>query len=257
MKREDAIARYGRHYVLNTHSGTIYESLGPGSDDGDDAHITDDETALEEMRDRLADAAMARIARIDEIFQRTGNRIQLFMAQRGWHKRTDAILAAAHKLRDERTALQKQLMNDFEGAVKQQRLADDLRIPVALDIGQRVYIVRACYLEEGIKLTEAKITDRRIWSGSAARGDWDYVFSYGAADERGQRLSFEYNRATAANPEIDNNIHGVRYFLTREAAEDHMLEVAARMSAHFSAVAVDLRCRLGDRPRRNGTAPAP
>jgi hypothetical protein len=256
MKREDAIARHGRHYVLNTHSRTIYESLGPGTDGDDDAHIADDTAAAEEMRDRLTDAAMTRIARIDEIFARTGNRIQLFMAQRGWHRQAEHILAGAQKLRDERAALQKQLMDDFEGAVKHERLPEELRIPVALDVGQPVYIVRACYLEEGIKLTTARITDRRIWSGSAARGDWHYVFSYGAADERGQRLSFEYNRASTDNPEIDNNIHGVRYFLTREAAEDHMLDVAARMSAHFSSVAVDLRCRLSDRKRADG-APAP
>jgi len=249
MKRADAIARYGHHYNFSVHSRTVYESLGPSSHDDDGEHVTDEAGATEEMKDRLADAAMHRIAKIDNILERPGNRILMFLARRGWHKRSETILAAETRLHAERKELETDLSADFENKIKITALPDDIKLPVALDLGRSMYIVRACYLEEGIKMTEAKITDRRLWSGSSARGDWDYVFSYTATDHKGERLSFEYNRADESNPKIDNNYHGIHYFLTREAAEDFTLALAARLSAEFSKVAIDTRLRVIARPR--------
>ncbi|MBU0859115.1 MAG: hypothetical protein KJ667_04180, partial [Alphaproteobacteria bacterium] len=179
------------------------------------------------------------------------------LAQRGWHNRSESILAGADKLRTERKALEADVTSDFEGKIKTEPLPADIKIPVALEPGREVYVVRACYLEEGIRMTTAKITDRNLWQGSSSRGDWHYIFTYNAKDERGQTLSFEYNHADASEPEIKNNIHGVRYFLNREAAEDHILELATRMSAHFSAVALDHRLRVIDRKKTNGGPAAP
>lgn len=258
MKRADAIARYGHHYNFSVHSRTVYETLGPSSHDDDAEHVTDPEAAKEEMRDRLADAAMNRIAKIDEILSKPANRFHMFLAHRGWHKRTDAILAAEKRLNAERRELENDLATDFEDKVKINALPDDIKLPVALDVGRSIYIVRACYLEEGLKTTEAKITDRQLWSGSSARGDWDYVFSYTATDDKGQRLSFEYNRADESNPKIDNNYHGIHYFLTQEAAEDFTLALATRLSAEFSKVALDTRLRVIARPRPpEGPQPQP
>ena len=249
MKRADAIARYGHHYNFSVHSRTVYESLGPSSHDDDAEHVTDADAAAEEMKDRLADAAMNRIDKIDDILSRPGNRFQMFLAHRGWHKRAEAILAAEKRLNDEKAALQRDLARDFDDCVTLKPLPDDIKLPVALDVGRKIYIVRACYLEEGIKMREAAITDRRLWSGSSSRGDWDYIFSYSAKDEKGETLSFEYNRADESNPKIDNNYHGIHYFLTKEAAEDFTLALAASLSAEFSKVALDTRLRVIARPR--------
>lgn len=258
MKRADAIARHGHHYNFSVHSRTVYESLGPASHDDDGEHVTDEKQAAEEMKDRLTDAAMHRIAKIDEILEKPGNRVLMFLAHRGWHKRTESILAAEKRLLEEKSGLERDIARDFEDCVTIKSLPDDIKLPVALDVGRKIYIVRACYLEEGIKTREATITDRRLWSGSSARGDWDYIFSYNAKDERGETLSFEYNRADESNPKIDNNYHGIHYFLTQEAAEDFTLALAARLSAEFSKVAIDTRLRVIARPRPpEGPRPQP
>jgi hypothetical protein len=257
MKREDAIARFGHHYTFSVHNRTVHESLGAAAYDDDDP-VADPVKATEEMKDRLADAAMDRLADIDKILEKPMNRVMIFMAHRGWHKNTDLILRKEKSLLEEKKKLQHDLARDFDDCVTVKSLPDEIKIPVALEPGRQIHIVRASFMEEGIKTSTATITDRRIWGGSSARGDWDYIFSYTATDENGKTLSFEYNRADETNPKIDNNYHGTHYFLTREAAEDFTLALAAKLSAEFSRVAIDMRLRMIDRPRPpQGPSPAP
>lgn len=259
MKREDAIARHGHHFVISTHSRTVYEALGPAPNDEDD----DEETprtlaeAEDELRMRMADLAMARIAKIDSIFNRTANRVAIFLAERGWHRRADSIREATQKLRAEREALMNDIENDFEGRTTVKPLPDTLKIPAELPIGHVIHIVRYTHAEDGLQHYTATVTDRKLWPGSMARGDWDYYFAYGATDEKGGRLSFEYNHADHSQTEIKNNYHGIRYFLTREAAEDHILDLSARLSARFAAVAIEQRLRRIDRAREERNNPAP
>lgn len=259
MKREDAIALYGRHYTLSVHSRTIYEILGtPHAGDDDEAPITDPTRAHAEMKDRLSDAAMKRIARIDETLRKPLNRFQIFLARHGMLGRSDAINAAAARLRAEKESLEQDVRKDFSDSITINALPDDIKMPVALAPGRALYIVRANFLEEGIKLTTAQITQRRVWSGSFGRGDWDYVFSYTATDDKGKSLSFEYNRADESNPVIDNNYHGIHYFLTPDAADEFILSTATRARDHFSAAANDARARIdARRPAPKNPAPGP
>lgn len=254
MKRADAIARFGHHYEIDTYHRTVRETLGPKDEDSTCQH-DDSEEALEEMKNRLADKAMERISAINALFDRPANKINLWLARRGWHKRTEQINEAVKKLNAEKAALLRSIRDDFNDAALQP-LPAEIKIPALLDKGQSVFVVRACYLEEGIRTEESKITDIRLWQGSMARGDWDYIAAYTATDSKGKAIHFEYNRADTTDATIPNNIHGTHYFLTREAADDFVLDLAARMSAEFAKVAMDTRLRViartQDKNRDNG-----
>jgi hypothetical protein len=256
MKREDAIKAHGHHYSTSTYDHSIHENLGPRKDDDKNSFATIEDARFA-LQQALIDRANDRLAEIKTLLTSPGNRVRILAARFNFHSRSGKIKEAVTRLRAEEAQLHTDISNSFTGKIKFQPLPETIKIPHALEIGQDVHIVRADYLEPGIRTTTAKITDRTLWTGSFSRGDWDYIFAYRAVDENGRDYSFEYNNPDNSTAEIKNNYTGHRYFISRDAAEDHVLELSTRMAAQFNQLAAEYSARVNNRAKKDTPAPRP
>lgn len=245
MKREDAIAAYGHHFTYFPHNGTIIEQLGPHNPAS--LSLPDSESARTALQQAMKQDAEDKLARLNKLLTSPGHRLRLLGARLNLHMRSEKINNKAAFFRTKKHELLTSLKNNFADIIKIEYLPETLKIPHALEIGQEIHIVRTDYRQPHIHTSSAKITARTVWPNSFKNGDWDYIFTYRARDEKGHEISFEYNKPENNTPEIDNEVVGCHYFLSREAAEDHILALATRMAAQFNQVALEYKQRVQTR----------
>lgn len=233
MTREAAIERFGSHWRWQYSSDAAHEVLGP-RDPQDIFSFATFEEVVAHGRASRAKKAAEEVERIERILNRPRARFLIWLAKLRLHYKSSLILSNAAEFRRRLGNYQAILAEIGSWEPDLKHLPETLVIPTPLELGRSVWNVDFTWpLSDGIKITEWIVDSFSLTSriGVQPRGVWDYEIRYNCACD-GQWRSFGYNRADESVPEISGiGYHGQRMFLTREAAEQCLREVADLMRA--------------------------
>jgi hypothetical protein len=251
MQRDEAIRRFGHHFTINVTERTVQEALGTVDELGDRNYETAD-AALDALDTKAREAAREKVGEIDSFLGRWRIKSQILLGKTGLHPNAAAIRAGlAHKL-ERRRAAQDIADRGVRLLCKLEPLPDDIRMPVLLDAGDKIYRLRFSShmnrgngYEEKLEIGEQVITGRSLqraypYSGS---DQYDYRFYYQAGKPGAARADFGFyhDHDDLSEAEIATNYSNTRYFLTREAAEDAALAMIGKLKQSFNALARDVR----------------
>lgn len=243
MNRDEAIRKFGISYNIEAvplaeakevvksrllagiHHIRIVERLG-----GDGAHATA-EGAANAARVRIDEEIRKRLAEIEQWESSPRTKLKIAAAHVGLKRDAADYLDRARAIRETVPLLRALRENGVNSELKP--LPENLNLPVVLEAGQKIYRVEAYYLERAMDIAKTPLTEHTIasvsvkesWSGKF-HDKYDYLPEYHL--DNGER--FTYARDAAGNEPIETGIVNYRYFLTKEAAQDHLRSIAQRIT---------------------------
>jgi hypothetical protein len=257
MKRNDAIARFGRHYEIDAGTKTIREKLC-AADPESKHEFADLGAAIRALDAQVRKKGAKAAADAQKTLGRLGTRLLIARAKMGLHPKAAYILVKAAEYKEIVREGRHAADYGHDGQMTIYSLRDNIRMPHMLEIGRKIYEMKANYMTEGIRISELRVTGLRIYEGWS-NGEYDYAVHYDAKGTRGsggvQDFSFEYPHDDTSKTELKSPYgEQIRYFLTPEAADQAALDVMAKLKDNFNKVAADIRERRIERDHAN-TAP--